>query len=77
MLGYAKERLLVFLDSLQIPFPLLIRFLVLLESSSPVTQGTSQSFLDVFLVGIFPNHFWGLYDFHLQSDIPALLYSTQ
>ena len=50
-LGRAKENFVMFLEGFQIPLPLIFILLLLLYTSSPVSQAPSQVFLDRLLVG--------------------------
>ena len=45
-LGHSKENIVLFLEIFQLPFTIILRFLIILDSIGPVIQGISQAILD-------------------------------
>ena len=72
-LGHTIENFVLFLDILQLPFPFILRFMVLVYSSSPVTQVPSQAFPGGCLVRPFSKAIFGSMWFPLELRHPSLL----
>ena len=51
MLGHAVNNLVLFLGGFHLPLPLLFVLMEILDSLVPVSQVSSQAFLEKFLIG--------------------------